>query len=1150
MRKFYSLLASLVLVLLCLQTNAQIVADSCRADFERVPTTTIDLLTAGFRALPWINADKKPEEICWSFGDNHDTCLKYDPALSNNYFIAHTYEHTGTYNVCVRILYQGGCLAYKCRYVQIGDSDSCAVKFETLNSAGSLLGKYFIAHPWNNHNKKPVLVCWNFGDNRDTCIQYSTSYTGAYAVFHSYSHSDNYNVCVKILFDGGCEAHYCQTVQVGELRDSCTADFERMLTPVNYPLRTYYRALPWHNNNKKPEQICWSFGDNSDTCINYNTAIDNNYVVGHTYANAGTYNVCVKILYQGGCASYKCKVVQIGEPDSCKVSFETVSSTSNQLGKYFIAQPWHNHDKKPVQVCWNFGDNHDTCIQYSTSYTGRYAAFHSYLHTGTYNVCVKIRYDGGCESYSCHSVQVGELDSCRADFETLLTTNNVLRAYYRALPWHNNNKKPEQICWNFGDNHDTCINYNTAIDNNYVVGHTYAMPGTYNVCVRIKYQGGCVSYKCKLVQIGQPDSCKVSFETLSSTSNRLGRYFIAKPSHNHNKKPVLVCWNFGDNHDTCIQYSTSYTGPYAVFHSYAHAGNYNVCVKVRFDGGCESYSCHVVEVSEPDSCRADFETLLTTNNVLRAYYRALPWHNNNKKPEQICWNFGDNHDTCINYNTAIDNNYVVGHTYANAGTYNVCVRIKYQGGCVSYKCKLVQIGQPDSCKVSFETLSSASNKLGKYFIAKPWHNHNKKPVLVCWNFGDNHDTCIQYSTSYTGPYAVFHSYAHAGNYNVCVKVRFDGGCESYSCHLVEVSEPDSCRADFERIPVSTANDALRVYYRALPWNNHEKKPARICWIFGDGKDTCISYPENYTGTYVVGHHYEHSGIYEVCVKILYYGGCEAKKCKIVNIFLYNNECRIKLYEIVPSVTSLTRGFYFVSSNDNRPARVCWNFGDGNDTCITVEPNATEIPHAIKHTYPGPGVYRACVKVLFANGCTASDCVEVVIRSVTDICGGYYTDSLIDDRTYAFKAYSIHKPDDAVLSYKWTFGDGSSGDGEKITHTYNVAGVYRVCLLIRTEKGCETRICNDVRVAGPTQSRLQLTPNPVINTLHAVFYSTHTETVKIKIINSNGAVIREYTRPAVVGLNTWEFDLSGLLPGVYSFVVQSSNQFVSGIFFKQ
>jgi PKD repeat protein len=421
--------------------------------------------------------------------------------------------------------------------------------------------------------------------------------------------------------------------------------------------------------------------------------------------------------------------------------------------------------------------------------------------------------------------------------------------------------------------------------------------------------------------------------------------------------------------------------------------------------------------------------------------------------------------------------------------------------------------------------------------------------LICWNFGDNRDTCIQYTTSYTGSYAVFHRYEHAGNYNVCVKVTYDGGCQSYYCHEVQVSEPDNCKADFERIPVLAGSAINLVYYRALPWNNHEKKPSKICWIFGDGRDTCISYPENYTGGYTIGHRYDHSGTYQVCVVINYFGGCEAKECKTLNIQVSNTECRIRLYQIVPSVTSLTRRFYFASGNDSRPVRVCWNFGDGTDTCISVDPTSTDILRSIKHEYPGPGVYRACVKVLFANGCSASDCVEVSIRSFTDLCGGYFSDSLISAGTYLFKGFSIHKPDDVVLGYTWTFGDGSSGSGQTVTHTYHAAGVYRVCLFIKTQNGCETKICNDVRVAGEHEARLQLSPNPVINTLHAVFYSTHNETVKIKIINASGAVVKEYSRDAVVGSNTWEFDLSGLISGAYSFVVLSPNQFVSGIFFK-
>jgi len=216
----------------------------------------------------------------------------------------------------------------------------------------------------------------------------------------------------------------------------------------------------------------------------------------------------------------------------------------------------------------------------------------------------------------------------------------------------------------------------------------------------------------------------------------------------------------------------------------------------------------------------------------------------------------------------------------------------------------------------------------------------------------------------------------------------------------------------------------------------------------------------------------------------------------------------------------------------------------------VDSNATQIPYSIRHEYPAPGVYRACVRVLSWNGCVAEDCKEVVIRSLTGICGGYYTDSLINPHSYAFKGYSIHNPNDAVVSYRWTFGDGATGVGQQVTHTYNVAGVYRVCLLINTEHGCETRICNDVHIAGATQTILQLAPNPVINILHALFYSTHNETVNIRIINSNGVVVRTYTRNAVVGANNWDFDVVSLLPGVYSFVVQSPNQFASSIFFKQ
>lgn len=590
--------------------------------------------------------------------------------------------------------------------------------------------------------------------------------------------------------------------------------------------------------------------------------------------------------------------------------------------------------------------------------------------------------------------------------------------------------------------------------------HHYQSPGTYTVCLKIfrinsNTADSIVSSQiCKTVVI--ESVCHANFETVSTSANPLGKYFVAQPQHSQNKKPVQICWTFGDNRDTCIQYSTSYTGAYGVYHLYNQPGDYNVCVKIRYDGGCEAHNCHTILVGENDSCRAEFERIpvTTTNNPLTVGFKALPWH-----------------------------------------------------------------------------------------------NHGKKPVQICWTFGDNRDTCIQYSNTYDGPYTVTHTYNNAGNFEVCVKILYQGGCESRKCKVIEVHLPETCTANFERIPTTATNNTLTASFRALPWHSNNKKPSKICWIFGDGTDTCINYGQDYNGNYVVNHNYPQPGQYQVCVKILYYGGCEAHNCKPVIILPAS--CTVNIFEITQSNNSLDRNFYAaVTSFPPRPVeRICWRFGDGSDTCIMAT-TSTPPPLSIHHVYPGPGVYHVCVRVLFQGGCVAENCKEVVIRHPNDLCGGYMTDSLIAPRTFKFKGFAIHRSNDPVVSYHWTFGDGTAANAPEVVHTYNNGGEYRVCLTILTQSGCETKICNTVRVIGNNQTGLVLSPNPVINILHALFFSTHNEPVTIKITNPTGVVIRTYAKNAVIGANNWDFDLANLPPGPYLFSVQSPNQLASALFLKQ
>jgi hypothetical protein len=68
-------------------------------------------------------------------------------------------------------------------------------------------------------------------------------------------------------------------------------------------------------------------------------------------------------------------------------------------------------------------------------------------------------------------------------------------------------------------------------------------------------------------------------------------------------------------------------------------------------------------------------------------------------------------------------------------------------------------------------------------------------------------------------------------------------------------------------------------------------------------------------------------------------------------------------------------------------------------------------------------------------------------------------------------------------------------------------------------------------------------------LNVAFLSTHTEQVNIKILNALGNQVRTYVRNVNVGPNNWNVDLSTLMPGVYSLIVQSPNQLASAIFVK-
>ncbi|MFZ3385551.1 MAG: PKD domain-containing protein, partial [Candidatus Hydromicrobium sp.] len=61
-------------------------------------------------------------------------------------------------------------------------------------------------------------------------------------------------------------------------------------------------------------------------------------------------------------------------------------------------------------------------------------------------------------------------------------------------------------------------------------------------------------------------------------------------------------------------------------------------------------------------------------------------------------------------------------------------------------------------------------------------------------------------------------------------------------------------------------------------------------------------------------------------------------------------------------------------------------------------------------------------------------------------------SLLEGNIVVFDGSSSSDEDGTIVSYSWDFGDGSTGSGVTVTHTYNAPGNYKVTLTVTDDDG--------------------------------------------------------------------------------------------------
>ena len=148
---------------------------------------------------------------------------------------------------------------------------------------------------------------------------------------------------------------------------------------------------------------------------------------------------------------------------------------------------------------------------------------------------------------------------------------------------------------------------------------------------------------------------------------------------------------------------------------------------------------------------------------------------------------------------------------------------------------------------------------------------------------------------------------------------------------------------------------------------------------------------------------------------------------------------------------------FTSTSTTNPAgqqiqSYNWNFGDGQ---TGTGPNPT-------HTYANPGTYQVILAVSCGGHCTSQITKSVSVYgqptsnfTYTTVCKGTPTQ---------FTSTATPPQGQQINSYQWNFGDGQTGSGQTVSHTYAQAGNYQVTHTVGVGNGdCNGTITQTVPV---------------------------------------------------------------------------------------
>jgi gliding motility-associated-like protein len=371
------------------------------------------------------------------------------------------------------------------------------------------------------------------------------------------------------------------------------------------------------------------------------------------------------------------------------------------------------------------------------------------------------------------------------------------------------------------------------------------------------------------------------------------------------------------------------------------------------------------------------------------------------------WDFGDGNSASAQNTT---------HIYTNAGTFTVILVVTDTNSLADPEVKTAYITvYPNPVAQFAATANSCTLPVTATYVNQSSLGTN---YSYAWNFGNGQSSNLQNPSSIT--------YTTVNTYTASLNVtNTTTGCQSTFSNTITISD---FAADFVMVDsvcaggTVTMDDISTVGVNS--WN----------WTSGAGQSSTNANPTfsyNTAGTYTVTLSSQNTLI-----------GCSATKTK---------QLVVVPKPVVAFVSNKTHGCLPFNATFSTSTSGCssyeWTFGDGTTYSGPTPPVHT---YATKDTF---SVSLTCVGVF---GCTATTTrTDYIFTDILDanfianlnlgcspITTNYYNISWHDYQTY-----------DPIVSWVWTFDDGSTYNGATPPSDVYTTGLYDLSLTVTTQDGC-------------------------------------------------------------------------------------------------